>query len=90
MSPTSYQTAPPREVILAESPGSVKPAHAQPDVGRQKFLSLLRFVTSLRYLTSFCYFGPESPVRAAGALRAVIQMTSGGILPKSRQDFAGT
>ena len=27
MSPTSYQTAPPREIILTESHGSVKPAH---------------------------------------------------------------
>src|SRR5260370_29448375 len=32
----------------------------------------------------------ESATRAAGGLRAVMQMTSGGVLPKRRQDFAGT
>ena len=37
MSPTSYQTAPPREVILTESPVSVKRTAEQGRAGRQRF-----------------------------------------------------
>src|ERR1700731_5258821 len=77
MSPTSYQTAPPREIILAESQGSVKPGHRARRTDASAFFNL--------------YFALREPERALlRDFRAVIQIISGGVLPNSRHDFAGT